>query len=94
VNNILKPRPVSTRQFDWDSADRKFVGEISSTHGFGRVYADACDEGLTMVSARTGREVVVVIDTEVRDANGDVQFWVLVPADSGAPKFTVQLFND
>jgi hypothetical protein len=96
---ILKPQPVSTRQLTFLPAEGgdhgKFVAEISETHGFGRVYDDACDEGLTVVSATTGREVVYVVErTEVRD--GELVAWYLEPAElrlrGSLPSLT--LFND
>ena len=91
---ILHPAPVSTRQLTYDAAKNEFVGDISDTHGFGRVYDDACDEGLTLVSARTGREVVFVVTRTVRDNDGDVSFWLLAPAVSAEPFYTIRLFND
>lgn len=92
---ILRPAPVPTAQFNYVAAERKFVGEISSTHGFGRVYDDACDEGLTLVS-RTGREVVFVVDSVERESDGTVTKWTLRPADrAGATAdLRVVLFND
>jgi hypothetical protein len=95
--SLLKPAPVSLRQFNWHPAERKLTGEISSTHGFGRVYDDACDEGLTVVNPRTGVEVVFVVDYVERDAEGDVRWWTLRPAAPGhdlVHDITVTLFND
>lgn len=95
---ILKPPTTPTRQLTWHCADRQWVGEHSSTNGFGRVYDDACDEGLTLVGDRTGREVVYVVDhTEVED--GEIRYWILVPAapQAGAAATrwgTILLFND
>lgn len=87
----LKPAPVSTRQLTYNAATSTFIGEISDTHGFGRVYADACDEGLTLVSSRTGAELVFVVVDEQRDAEGDLQLWKLEAV--GRP-FRMTLFND
>jgi hypothetical protein len=104
---ILKPAPVSSRQFSWHGPRRfgdegEYVGEISSTNGFGRVYDDAADEGLTLVSARTGQEVVFVVDHTERDRDGDVLFWLLRPAVRHARpqnhaaiyRTTIRLYND
>lgn len=91
--NLLKPAPVSTRQFHWERQTHEFVGEISSTHGLGRVYNDACDEGLTLVSEWTGREMVFAVDHTERDAEGDVRWWLLKPVDRSIWA-TVRLFND
>ncbi len=91
---VLKPRPISTRQLSYDPATNEWVGEISSTRGFGQVYDDACDEGLTLVSAKTGREVVFVVSqTHIRE--GEITHWTLIPAGEdawGAGRIT--LFND
>jgi len=93
MTKTLKPAPVSTRQLTWDPQTREYVGEISSTHGFGRVYDDACDEGLTLVSGRTGNEEVFVVIDEVRDAEGDTQYWVLRPVNPNLDA-ALRLFND
>lgn len=94
---ILTPAPVSTKQFHYDSAAREYVGEISSTNGFGRVYADACDEGLTLVSAKTGEQLTFVVDATIRDAEGDIEYWMLVPASTHGThplRVSIRLFND
>jgi len=97
---ILRPLPVKSSQFTWIREERRFVAEISDLGGqFGRVYDDACDEGLTLVSSQdSGRQdVVFAIDREECDAEGDVLYWDLVPASlalrSRVP-FTVRVFND
>ena len=89
----MKPAPVSTRQLTWDPTNRQYTGEMSSTRGFGRVYDDACDEGLTLVSARTGNEEVFVVVDEDRDAEGDTRFWTLKPVNRSLDA-TLILFND
>jgi hypothetical protein len=87
----LKPAPVSTRQLWYDAATSTFIGEISSTNGLGRVYPDACDEGLTLVSSRTGAEIVFVVTDEQYDGEGDLTLWKLEAV--GRP-FRMTLFND
>ena len=92
---ILHPPQTSTRQLHYERADGRFIGEISSTHGFGRVYDDACDEGITLVNPETGREAVFVVDrTEARD--GEIVAWhlVLVPGQRVLQGITLTLFND
>lgn len=92
----LYPQPVSSRQFHYDATTRTFVGEISETHGFGRVWADSCDEGLTIVSARTGNRRVFVVDDEVRDAEGDTLYWTLKSVQGNwiDGDYVLTLFND
>jgi hypothetical protein len=95
MTTLLSPKPVSTRQFTWVPETREYVAEISSTHGFGQVYDDACDEGLTLVSARTGNTIVFVVQETHRDGAGEIAWWVLKPAHgrSGLDA-TITLFND
>jgi hypothetical protein len=90
----LRPAPVPTTQLDYNPTARTYYGDISSTHGLGRVYDDACDEGLTLVSATTGREIVFAVAQIDRDSEGDITVWYLTPATPGAPDIAVVLFND
>jgi hypothetical protein len=93
--SILKPPIVSTRDLTYVAADRLLVGEASSLPEFGRVWDDACDEGLTVVSHHTGREVVYAVALVSRDGEGDIAFWDLTPAaraDRTLP--TLRVFND
>lgn len=58
---LLRPPSVSSRFFSFHASTNTFVTERSdlpNSFREGRVYDDACDEGFTMVSERTGREVV------------------------------------
>ena len=89
----LAPAPVSTRQLRWDASERHFTADMSDLHGFGRVWADSCDTGLTLVSAKTGAEVVCVVTYENVDADGDTRYWILKPV-SVREHFTVTIFND
>lgn len=95
--NILRPCPVSTRSLTFDRENNLLVGEISTLGvgvTFDRVFDDACDEGLTLISHRTQREVVYYVDhVEARD--GDLLYWDLVPANLNERFLpTLRLFND
>jgi hypothetical protein len=71
-----------------------FVGELSEVK-LSRIWDDACDEGLTLVSHKTNREVVYGYHREQRDAEGELLYIVLTPVamgDYGLPP--IQLFND
>ncbi len=64
--SILQPHPIhNTNQFDWDGATKIFSADASTlgwpvgAPALGRVYDDAADEGFTLVSAKTGKAVVV-----------------------------------
>ena len=93
---ILHPSPVSTRSFYYDSATQTFTAELSGLGKdfcFGRVWDDSCDVGLTLVSSKTGREVVFAIEEERRDRDGDLSCIVLIPANRKSP-WVIHLFND
>lgn len=101
---ILHPPTVSTETLSRDGS--LFVGEASTLGlpvggGFGRVYDDACDVGLTFRDERSllglGARLVVYAIEDEKTREGDVLYWDLGPADlrdrrSGAP--TVRIFND
>jgi len=96
---MLKPTRVNSNQFSYNAGNGKFVAEISDfgpDFQFGRVYDDACDEGLTLVSARTQRDLVFVIERREVDDEGDLIAWHLVPASGqeGMPKCSMIIFND
>lgn len=97
MTTTLHPPITSTRQLTWNPYTKQYVGEVSSTNGFGRVHADSCDEGMTLHSAKTGRTIVFVIDEVTRDAEGEVVSWLLRPLSvigTAITSVTVLLFND
>jgi hypothetical protein len=90
---LLKPRPTTSRRFSL--IDGKLVAEMSDVGPLGRVWDDACDEGLTVVSHRTDREVVYAVESYHRDAEGELMYVDLLPAKLGERHLpTVRLFND
>jgi hypothetical protein len=92
---ILAPAPVAIGRFTWNSGDRTLSAEMSELTGFGRVYDDAVDEGLTVIG-RSGREVTFVVAHVETDREGDVQYWLLVPAKANDHRLnvTVTVYND
>lgn len=99
---VLRPAPVTSDRFMWSKKDRRFYAEASDLGPgrscFGRVWDDACDEGLTMVSSRkAGEEVVMVVEHTEVDREGDVRWWDLKPAkleDRKRVGWTVRVWND
>lgn len=99
---LLSPPTVPVTQFTWDPASRTFSAEISDLpglrNGFERVWDDAVDEGCTLASRHSGQApVVFAIETEQRDADNDVLWWDLKPAEHAMRQrypFTVRIFND
>jgi hypothetical protein len=100
---LLRPAPVSTARFTRTDL-REYVAEASDLgrNPFGRVYDDACDIGLTLVHERTGRQLVLYVHDEHRDAEGELQWWELRPVPRrdqpgmlpGAEDTRVRVYND
>jgi hypothetical protein len=92
---ILKPAPRPTTAFNWDAANRMFSAEASDlgpSFRFEQVYDDACDEGMTLISHRTGQAVTCAVTHVERDREGDLLYWDLLPL--GNKCFRVRIFND
>lgn len=100
TTTALRPASVGTDQFTWVPADKMFVAEASSLPRFERVWNDSCDEGLTIVSARTGEAVTFTVHHTEIDDEGDLLYWDLVPAANlaaivrGAEHVRVRVYND
>lgn len=94
---LLKPTRVSSKSFSYTLYDRTFTAfasDLGPGFRFGRVYDDACDEGLTLVSHTTGIEVVFRIEN-VHTEEGDILSWELVsvtPTYKG--RYSMIIFND
>ena len=91
---ILRPSPISTRDCVWDGTSNLFVADMSDLgHGFKfeRVYDDACDIGLTLISHRTGKEIVFVFTGHIRNNEGELMGWEL---ESLGSTFKMTIFND
>lgn len=97
---------VRSSEFTWNAATRAFVTDASDyghqARLFARLYADACDVGFVLVSARTGEEAPFYLDESAteRDGDGDVQSWTFRPIDAavrrnpGLRGVVVRVFND
>lgn len=96
--NLLRPVPVLASQLVWLKDDRMFVTELSDIGGrLGRVYRDAEDQGLTLISRYPEQEdlVMVVSHTET-DPDDGIRFWDLEPASPVryGVSFKVRVYND
>lgn len=91
---LLKPAPISTATITL--YEGMMVGEASTLQFRPeRVWDDACDVGVTLVSHRTGREVVYVVEDMARDGEGDLLWWDLLPADLSMRFLPpLRVFND
>lgn len=95
---ILRPTRLSTEQFHFNPMDTKFIAEVSDFgpgFQFGQVYDDACDEGFTLVSKRTGKECVFAVEKTLTDNEGELHGWefkCVFPREF--KHFTAIVFND
>lgn len=92
---ILRPTPVSSKQFTFVAEENLLVAEASSLPDLGRVYDDACDDGLTVLH-ENNREVVYAVNHIERNTD-DLLYWDLIPVKAfgsliGLPR--VRIFND
>lgn len=96
---ILHPPEISTKLFSYHAEDKTFSAEISTLEGnggfaLGQVYDDACDEGFTLVSQRTGQLVVFARHSEDKDREGDIVGWWFESVSRGFKGFKVLVIND
>lgn len=93
---------VSSKNFTWVPEERAFVADMSDMPQgtFCRAYPDAADEGLLLVSVKTGAEVMYVENHQARDAEGELKYVEYVPTKDAARRVPgcrgtrVLLFND
>ena len=90
---ILQPSPISSSRFTYSKGT--FIAEASELGSFrlGRVYDDACDEGFTVISEKTGKPAVFAFNKEIQ--NGDeVGGWEFVCVTPGLKQLKAVVFND
>lgn len=93
---ILKPSPISSDNFSFRNLT--FTAESSElprSFNLGRVYDDACDEGFTIVSERTGRSAVFALEKSIMDPSGeDVLGWEFVCVTPNLRNLKTVIYND
>lgn len=98
------PDAYPTDRFDYDAAQKTFIGEISDTPG-GPIHPSESGEFVTMPGVRvrsnkTNRVAVFVVRGAVRDRENEVMYWELTPCQrthDTMPELhgvTMRLFND
>lgn len=98
-DNLLHPSIIITnaKGMVYHPGSRSFSIEASMLGATkvepSRVYNDACDEGFTLVSHRTGDEVIVALDRV--DYNGDdVLAWEYASIWPRGANIRLSVFND
>ena len=96
---------ISTDQLYYSKESKRFSCDASNlcdigTSLFHRIYPDACDLGLTIISARTGVPVDYYVDEYKQDSDGDIWGWELKPTPESIRKVpsayqtSLLIFND
>jgi len=99
---LLNPTPITTDRLMYHKESRIFTAEASMLPEPSRAYDDACDLGYTLLSHRTGTEIVFVHTNTIRDREGDVLYDVYCPApedrvarrDNFLRGLVLHVFND
>ena len=97
----------STKLFSYNKESKGFIAEAYDLcsireNPFHRIYSDSCDEGITLVSERTGVAAdYVIYRTEFSDnEDRELLYWTLHPTPSTVRKCPqlrgsyVTIFND
>ena len=90
---------VSTAGFLYNKELNQFTVDISDLghrFKFERIYSDACDIGLILVSEKTRNQVAFSLEEEVESGEGDTAYWKL-SSNSLKPilrDMTIIIFND
>jgi len=97
----LEPHLIfSTEQFDWDKVERRFVAEASDLgfraqdNPYQQIYADACDVGVYLRSAKTDNvELFLLQGTENGEDLYSIGSWIYL-STTLSPPVTLVILND
>lgn len=101
----LNVHPLSSRLFTYNEKTKTFVGESSELSGqyLSRLYDDACDVGLCIVSHTTGKQVTYYMDKEYTKGtvwDEEITHWTYLPTSESLRQVpdckgtSVTVFND
>lgn len=92
---LLKPSPISSSSFTFKGESFSAeASELSRTFRLGRVYDDACDEGFTIISEKTGKGAVFALHEIERDREGDLVSWIFKCVTPGLTHLKAVIYND
>jgi hypothetical protein len=94
--------PFDSNQFSYDKSDKTLIAEASDLNDrhLQQIYNDACDVGLAIRSAKTGKIVTYHMTNEHKDNEGDIQFWDYEPTTESIRRVPeclgskLKVFND
>lgn len=93
--------PFPSDRFTYNASDKTFTAEASDLQDnhLQRIYDDACDVGLTIVSTKTGIAITYYMEAEYY-REGELTHWVYLPLTEDVRKHpsaegtSVTIFND
>jgi hypothetical protein len=94
---LLQPTPRPSSNFTFNKKTNTFSAEASDfgrTFELDRVYDDACDEGFSIVSAKTGKIAVFALYNHEEDEEGDLISWIFRCVTPGLTHLKAVIFND
>jgi hypothetical protein len=92
----LPMNPIPSTHFTWEKQDGHLVTEASQLRdydGFQRMYDDAADRGMAIVSKRTGK-VERFYFVSRHEHEGETTHWEFLPENPECPVKKVVVFND
>jgi hypothetical protein len=92
---LLTPSQLSSSRFTFKG--NTFSAEASDfgrNFDLGRVYDDACDEGFSIVSEKTGKVAVFALYNHEEDGEGDLVSWIFHCVTPGLTHLKAVIFND
>ena len=102
----LNPAPFPISRFTHNAEAKMLVSDMSDlscTPGrlpFEQLYDDACDEGIAVYNPRTSSTTFWHLAAEMRDTDGSMDYWVLMPTYESCRKhpgvqcYTMHILND
>lgn len=93
-SQIIAPA-VSSRAFVYRKETKCFIGELSEVK-LGQVWNDSCDEGVAVVSAKTGKSEAFYVHAKEYNSEAELLSLILLPVNHAlkAAGVTMCLFND
>ena len=102
----LSPAPFPIRMFTHNPESKMLFVEMSDLGcapgnlPFSQLYDDACDEGIAVYNPKHNSTTYWHTAAEVRDADGDLTTWVLLPTHEscrkhpGVQNYVMHILND
>lgn len=102
--SIICTKRFSSNRFTWNgrtiSTEASDLQPFNAGSMFAPIYDDACDVGFQIVSEKSSQVTTFYLNHVQRDAEGDIQMWVLRPipeTERAMPQLkgaVINIFND